>query len=65
MRERKMYYKVLVIDVAPIESSILDEKNFGTREEARAWARVVDPEGYRAKIIQLPREGIRVDGQTY
>ena len=55
---RKMYYKVILIDIDPIESSIKDERNFGTREEARTWAREVDSEGYSAKIFQLPKKNV-------
>ena len=60
MRGRRMYYKVILLEIDSIESSIKDERNFGTREEARTWAREVDPEGYSAKIYMLPRDEFQI-----
>ena len=57
---KQLFYKVILIEIDPIERRISDERNFGSREEARAWARKIDPDGYRAKIFQLPRDCFHV-----
>lgn len=48
-----IYYKVIAIFVDVFESAILGEEHFGTKQEAEAWAKLVQDENVITVIAEM------------
>ena len=60
MKERSFFYKVLGLKIDPVCSEILQERNFATQQEARTYARDIDPTGRTAMIVRMRRDCLSV-----
>ena len=60
MKERRFFYKVLGLRIDPVCSEIMQERNFATQQEARAYARDIDPTGRTAMIVRMRRDCLMI-----